>query len=57
MWAWPMIIAGLKFMNVTNPVVGGCAHVVGASHMIYTLFNGLFTHNYYVKHDLKSEND
>jgi len=50
-----MMIVGLKYLNITNPLVGYCTHIVGASHMIYTLFNGLLTHTHYVNHDEEPE--
>jgi len=37
-------------MNITNPFVFGVANLIGASHMIYTLFYGLFTHSHYASH-------
>ena len=45
------MIVGLKYLNITNPLVTYTTHAVGISHMIYTLFNGLFTHTHYVTHD------
>jgi len=45
-----MMIVGLKYLNITNPLVTYTTHAVGISHMIYTLFNGLFTHTHYVNH-------